>query len=1033
VAASVQDNGAGARESDDHSAPDVVDVRLLGPVTVMLGTDALDLGADRASKLFAVLALSANSTVSFAQIVDAVWDEPPGSVRQQVHNLVAALRRTLAPAAGRLDLVTSRGGYQMRMPASDVDVVRFQLLLTASAQAEAKGLIPDAADSLQRAMSEWRGPAFGGLESTHLQNAAAALAEEKLAAAEHLAQLQLRLGDASTPTRSLPELVAENPYRESLRATLMMALHASGRQVDALAVFDQGRRLLADELGLDPGPELRTAQQRVLRGAPSERLHSASPGPEFGQAFLPRDIYEFTGRADELRDLKAHARRSDKAALVITAIDGMGGVGKTTLAVHLAHELAPHYPDGQYFIDLRGYAATARPLSAFQALTTLLRSCGILPELIPQEHDVCVALWRSRVAGRRILLLLDNAEGVEQVRDLLPGTPGALVLISSRHRMPSLEGAMALSLDVMPFPDAMALFAQIVGAERAAAEADAAATVVRLCGCLPLAVQVAAGRLRDRPGWSIAHLADQLQGQEGRARLLAAGDRDVMGILSWSYRNLTQSQQRLFRLLSIHPGPDFDAHAAAALAGLSLDETVIILEHLVDVNLLQQPSPGRYRFHELVHDSARSKLEQQRDDAEQVTSALRTIDYYLRSVSVWCNLIGRTFWHLEADVDFSPDAVKEPETSGAAAVLLDEEYLNIVAAIRLAADVGAHRRCWQLTCSLLPYFARLNNGPEIDGLLEQALLSAKADESELGQSACLTGLSRAKSARGLKGEAIDLAIGAVELSRSSGSHVMEISQRTGLGVCYYLANRIDEAVSCFTEALEQALEVGSVQAEASLTNNLGVICQELGQFDEAMAYYRRTYEVGERAGAPDARVHALNNLGMVLCLQGKYGASSAKFEDALHMSRAVSNPHGEAEALIGLCVAHRGIHDHVRSMRFGRAALEIARNLARYDLECEALNAIADGLLVENKIDEADAVYSQAHEVASKFRSERHLARIHEGRAHVMVKRFKLEAARDEWQQAVSVYPGGVADPVAAKLHLAAFWDTTVTCWRCDA
>jgi DNA-binding SARP family transcriptional activator/Tfp pilus assembly protein PilF len=976
--------------------------------------------------------------VPFDRIVDALWDEPPSSAIQQVYNIVGDLRRRLEKVGIRIEVVTSSTGYQLTLPAFAVDALRFRASTIDAARAEARGLLSEAIASLNQALSEWRGLAFSGLSSRHLQNIATTLAEERVAAAEHLAELHLHQGDSATAVRGLLELVAEHPFRESLRALLMRALYQVGRQADALAVFEEGRRLLADELGLDPGLQLLAAQQLVLTGSADDEfsVRERSAGghhlsqAEPGRSFLPRDLPEFTGREDEVRQLLAGARLTHTTALIISALDGMGGVGKTTLAVHLAHKLAEHYPDGQYFIDLLGFSAGAKPLPPLQALDMLLRNSGTPPELIPPELEVRSALWRSSVAGRRVLLLLDNAADAAQVRPLLPGAPGSLVLISSRRRMTALEGAVPLALDVMPREDAISLFRQIVGQDRITAEHEAASVAIELCGRLPLAIQVAAARLRDRPSWSVAYLVEQLSDQQSRARILSLGDRDVMGILAWSYRHLTPRQQELFRLLGLHRGPDFDAHAIAALAGLSINDAIICLEDLFDVNLLQQHASGRYRFHDLVRDCSLEMLRQHCDDAARTSATERILDYYLRSANVWCKALGRSAFHFDPVVTHDPQTTYRPETSEDATKLLETEFPNLLAVTRLAAEIGAHTRTWQLTCSLLPYFAHLNYGMEVEKLLEQALHSARAVGSVTGESACLTGLSHAKYLRGLKEQARELLVQAIELSQQHGDRAMEVFQRTGLGAMYYMGdNCADDALVCFTGALELARAIGDLQAEADLVNNLGVMCMERGRLDEALAYYHRTLALSADVSA--GRTQGQNNIGKVLCLQGEYSDAAVKFEEALHLSRSVGSRRSEAEALIGLCSVCRLLGDCTRSFECGREALEVARSSSMRDMEADALNTLGDTYLAIGDIETAEVLYNKANEIAVMYKSARHTAQSYEGLAHVMSARGDLEAARENWIQALAIQPGGVADAIGARRHLATPGYGVEFCWRC--
>jgi DNA-binding SARP family transcriptional activator/tetratricopeptide (TPR) repeat protein len=1044
---------------------------------------SLALTGSRAPRLLALLAVNCNEVVPLERIVDTLWDDPPSSARQQVHNVVGGLRKTLTGAGDGVTLVTSSIGYRLTVPRTAVDVLRFQARLQEAENASAAGALDESVRLLRSALSEWRGPALSGLPGRELAITATALHDRRLAAVEQLANLNLLRGDTAGSLADLFELVEEFPFRESLRAVLMRTLHLSGRQADALAVFDKGRQLLADELGLDPGAQLRAAHQQVLTGetdsrpdvpearrnpvagllpegpdgagkgggagparpdgsAEAERPASgpgagppdprAMPSPS-GRRFLPRDIPEFTGRGNELRRLLADARENGTTTLAITAINGMGGVGKTTIAVHLAHLLADDYPDGQYFVDLQGFSAGADPMPPEQALNLLLRDSGVPPELVPPDLEGRSALWRSRLAGQRVLLLLDNAVDAAQVRPLLPGTPGALVLISSRRRMTSLEGAVPLSLDVMPRAEAAALFTRIVGPDRVAAEPQAMARAIELCGRLPLAIQVAAARLRDREHWSIEHVVEQLRDQGSRSRFLAVGDRDVMGVLNWSYRYLEPGQQRFFRLLSVHPGPDFDAHAAAALAGVALDEAATCLEELFDANLLQQHAPRRYRFHDLVRDCSQGALEQRGDPAEKASATERILDYYLRSANQWCGVFARSAFQFSPDVTHEPPSVKPAGDRAAAMELLETEHRNLAAAARYAAQAGFPHHAWQLTCAMLPYFAHLNYGAEAEDLCRQALVCARAVGSDAGESVCLMGLAQTSRARGSNAEGRELAAQAIELSgRDDDARSRELYQRTGLGAMYLEENLFEDALSCFTTAWRLARDVGDREAEADLTNNLGVIHRELGRLHEAQRYFRRTLVIDGDGDASESQALTLCNIAQTFYLQGRYADAAAGYDEALRLSRSANSPRGQATALIGLCVISRRARDFRVSLDTGRQALEMARNAGLYDVEGDALGALGDTYLSLGDPDTAAQVHDGVRAIGDVRDSARYRARAHEGQAHVAAARGDGDAAARHWSRALAVYPGGVVDAAGARRHLAARSEGEVACWRCS-
>ncbi|HET6711759.1 AfsR/SARP family transcriptional regulator [Amycolatopsis sp.] len=600
--------------------------KLLGTVRVQRDGERVDVGGQRQQRLLVMLLLNADKVVSADRLLEAMWDgEPPVTARRQLHNAVAALRRSFGPA--KHIVVKDGPGYRITVTAQDVDAHRFTTMVAAASAAAAVGRTEAAADLLEAGLALWDGPALSGLHSPVFEIAAARFEENRLTATERLAGLRLDGGDAAVVVPQLGELVSRHPLREESRRLLMLALHRCGRTADALNVYEQGRRLLRDELGVDPGASLRELYERILR----DDLPHRKPAEPGGRSFLPYDTAHFTGRADELEFLTGC--RSAGTALSILAIDGMAGVGKTTLAVRLAHQLAHGFPEGHLFIDLHGHTAGQEPLEPAAALERLLLDFGLPPENVPGDPGQRAARWRAEVAERRVLVVLDNAFDATQVRPLLPGTGTAQVIITSRRRLAGLDGVTSRSLDVFGARDAAALFTRVAGADRTAHRPDAVAEVVALCGHLPLAVGIAAWRFHNRPAWSLEDLAYRLRDRAGRLAGLRMGDRSVAAQLELSYRKLTPGQRRLFRVLggAAQPGEEFDAGTAALLVNLPVREAERLLEELFDAHMLRQRAAGCYHFHDLVLEHARAKTEEPERDEGLLTTFGRTT---LPSVSI---------------------------------------------------------------------------------------------------------------------------------------------------------------------------------------------------------------------------------------------------------------------------------------------------------------------------------------------------------------------------------------------------------------
>nr|WNW39229.1 BTAD domain-containing putative transcriptional regulator [Streptomyces sp. Li-HN-5-13] len=589
----------------------------------------VDVRGMRQQRLLALLLLNVGRVVPMDFLVDELWEDPPTSARPQVHNAIRDLRRVLA--AGEHRLVTADVGYRLAAPEDAVDANRFARKVREARTAERDGRFAEAIRLLQSAVDLWRGEAFAGIHCPAVTSAAVKLNEQRIAAVEDLMALRLKVGETSSLVGELTALLAEYPLRDSLRRSLMTALCRSGRQADALAVYDEGRRFLATELGLEPSPGLRALHAEILADGPG--VHGAAAAPSEPPAprparvqeppgrpnCLPHDLADFTGRtAESALLLEAVGRRAPGAPLML-AVDGMGGVGKTTLAVRIAHQLTGQFPDGQFFAALDGFDESRPPVPPIQALAALLRADGLRPEEVPASLEERSALWRARLAGRRCLLVLDDAADSAQVRPLLPGAGETLVLVTGRRKLSALDGSVALPLDVLPPSDAVELLARVAGRARVAREPARAAEAVALCGHLPLAVRIAATRLRDRPAWTVADLVARLADPARRARCLRTADRDLMVLLRASYQYLDRAQQRFSRLMSRQAAGSFDLQRAAALTGLSPDEAEGFLDVLLEHNLLRQDPSALFSFHSLLRDCASALPEPPAEPLVEVT------------------------------------------------------------------------------------------------------------------------------------------------------------------------------------------------------------------------------------------------------------------------------------------------------------------------------------------------------------------------------------------------------------------------------
>ena len=708
-------------------------VGLLGPLEVRRGGLAVVVPKGRAGVVLAALALSAGRPLSLELLADRVWGEQlPQSAKASLHSHVMRLRRILGAEVIR----TVPVGYVLDVDPDQVDVLRFRRLA-----AEAAGVADPvrSRDLLGAALGLWRGEPLEGLRSEALHHdVGTVLAEERLAAVQRRIDLDLAAGRHGALVAELRELTGRWPLRETLWQQLIAALSGAGRQADALDAYHEVRGVLREQLGVDPASGLQDLYHRILAGGPGASGMAGAAGDRHaplaagqGQAAdgvpaesdrvlpvpsrtgggwrarndLPGDAADFTGRDRELGELLGALPGQDETAqaVVIAAVDGMAGVGKTALAVHAAHLAADRYPDGQLFVDLHGHTPGRDPADPAAALDLLLRAIGVPGEHIPSTLDGRAALWRAELADRRVLVLADNAACAAQVRPLIPGAAGCLVLVTSRRRLTSLDTARTLSLDILPPDDALALFAAVAGAGRAAAEPGPAGEVLRLCGYLPLAIRICAARLAARPAWTVGYLAARLGDQRQRLAELAAGDRSVAAALTVSYQQLTPGQQRLFRLLGLHPGPDFDAYLAAAVASITVAEAGQGLEDLVDAHLLQEPAPGRYRFHDLLRDHAQAAARREEPDAFRSDAIGRALDYYLHMADQAYSILSPGRPRTPLDLAHPPACTPPLADQAGALDWCKSEHANLMSAISYASAHGWNSHAWRLPRSIWFY------------------------------------------------------------------------------------------------------------------------------------------------------------------------------------------------------------------------------------------------------------------------------------------------------------------------------------------
>ena len=672
-------------------------------------------------KLLAALLLDAGRLVPTDRLVDVLWEgEAPPTARASLSNHVHALRRALDDPGGRL-VRTAVPGYLIDVSAGDLDVRVFEDRLRRGRTAHRGEDWALASGELGAALALWRGEPLPDLRDGALfAEAAARWSEQRLQALEWRIDSDLRLGQHQDVIAELYELAAAHPLRESFAGLLMVACYQSGRQADALSVYRRTRQGLIDELGAEPGRGMQDLHQRILAGdpalwpvpAPSAASLIAGHRPAVASvpAQLPAGIGDFTGRNDAVKrlaeSLTIESGKPVPGAVIIAAVTGPGGIGKTTLAVHAAHRIAADFPDGQLYVNLRG--TTTQPLATAAVLARLLRDLGADPDTIPAGEEEQAARYRSLLAGRWVLLLLDDAHDTAQVTPLLPGTQGCAVLVTSRGQLADLTASARLAVDVLTDTEARHLFSRVTGADRAAAEPEAVDAVLRACAGLPLAVRVAAARLAARRSWTVRTLAERLADERDRLDELSVGDLAVRASFQVSYQSLARSDvpadaglARAFRLLGLAQVPDLSVPAAAAMLDQPVRETERVLERLADGNLVQAITPGRYRMDDLLRIFATERAEAEETGPDRMNAIMRLLTWYARTSDH-----GR---RLMAGAGPLTDDMAAPTAPTALTLIGNQQVMNwchaespgFLPAVALAASHGPPRLGWRLAATLL--------------------------------------------------------------------------------------------------------------------------------------------------------------------------------------------------------------------------------------------------------------------------------------------------------------------------------------------
>ena len=936
-----------------------VRVEALGPLALRRGRDEVPLGSAMRRLLLGLLAVQPGAPVGIEEIIETLWPEqPPPTCRQLVHTYVSALRRLVEDADA---IRVGPDGYRLVLDQDGADVVEFERLSAQGHAAVRARALDSAAQLFAEAWSLWRGPLPTGEPRLSQHPAVVRLTRRRVESVLAWADAAFGLARYGAVAEALAVLLAEDPLHERLAARLVLALAGEGRQAEALAVFERTRDLLDEELGIRPGAELKTAHLRVLRGQlpPTERRGVSAPTPP---AQLPADSSAFVGRTRHLAALDALVGPESTTQGVVL-VTGMPGAGKTALAVHWGQRVRAHFPDGQLYLDLRGHSRE-QPVLAGHALAGFLHGLGVPLDQVPDDWQQAAAAYRSRLAGKRVLVVLDNAASAEQVRPLLPSGPGSLALVTSRHRLGGLvarESALVLALAPLSADESRRLLTRLVGAERALAEPDAVADTAELCAQLPLALRIAAANLSTRPELRIAQFNDRLRAGNRLDLLEVADDADtaVRAAFQLSCDELPEAERRMFRLLALTPGPDVGVGAAAALAGIEAAQAERALHRLALRHLVFERAADRYGLHDLLRLHGRELPWPHAADAEPVpgdaeagagcgcadvgahTAFVRLARHQRGRLAAAARLLYPYLLQLPEDPD-EPQAAPAADVAewdaAAARAWLEEERAGLMVLIRQLCALGHRRDAWRLTDLIGGHFMLRGVTAEWAEVCEAAYQAAQADGD---------GPARA----------------AMAMHTATARH---------------FGGRARPAAERFRAGADAAREAGWTQGEAVAVNNLAICLYNAGEPEQAVAAFERALALHRQAGRTAGEAVTLSNLGAAHIDQGRDPAQGeggraaqskaiAYLHEGLLLHRSIDDRRNESETLRALAEAHRDIGELDASQTHATQALALARETGDRRFEAATLCLLGTVYARLGQVSEALAYRAQGLAAAAEL------------------------------------------------------------------
>jgi DNA-binding SARP family transcriptional activator len=922
--------------------------QVLGPLKAWRGDTALNLGPVQQRVVLAVLLMLQNRSIGRQQIISAVWGEAePSYATNLLHRHISGLRRVLEPdrpaRAAPGQLTWTEAGYLLTVPAGSVDLEIFDRDVDQARRARTDGDLPAAAEGLRSALALWRGPACEGLTSPFLDAQRDRLSERLIGIIEERVELDLAIGDHADVIPELRQLITEHPLRERLHSLLMLTLYRSGRRADALAAFQDARVLLREELGVDPAAPLQRLHQQILTGDPElaaagyrdipaasdaapvpaqvpDQVPDQPPRPAQWPdklpvpAQLPHSMPGFSGRQaqlDQLNELLPSDEHDAAGTIVVTAIAGTAGVGKTALAVHWAHQIRDRFPDGQLYVNLRGFDPAGSAMEPAEAIRGFLDAFAVPPDRIPPDLDAQAALYRTLLADRRVLIVLDNARDSSQVRPLLPGTPLSLVIVTSRNQLLSLvatDGAQPIVVDLLSPGEARSLLVRRLGTERIAAEPAAVGQIIDSCAGLPLALSIVSARASANIRLPLADLAEELREARGGLYALDGGDihTNIRAVFSWSYNALSPPTARLFRLLGLHAGPDIGLPGAASLIGVPVPQARALLTELTRAHLLTSRGNKRFTFHDLLRAYA-SELAEANDPAEDRRAAVhRVLDHYLGTAYRADELLRPSRDDVITLGSPSPLVITENLRDRHEALKwFASEYQVLLAALRQAANDGLDVHTWQLAWALTSFFGRSGRWHEAAAFQETALEAAKHLSDPYAQ---------------------------------AKSHGCLAYTSTGL-------RRYDDAHAHLLHALKFYQNLGDQPGQAHALWSLAWVFDQQGSYQEALSHAQQAFELFRAAGHRTGQARALNAVGWFHIQLGDHEMGLMHCQRALDLQREIGDHFGLADTLGSIASADQHLGRHQEAVAHYQEALQLFREFGARHGEADTLSCLGDAYL----------------------------------------------------------------------------------------